>query len=509
MASVDPSAPQPPAQIHRFRIGANVLLQILLLVLLVGMANYVGIHRFRRWDFSKNQKYALSPVTKQLLRGLKKPVKAVVFFNAGAPVASDVGQLLREFEFASKKKFEVETVDPYNNVLRAKELAALYKFGSSDNIVILDYGGRSKFVPAQAMAEFEQGDTVAMMSGQPPRMRSFKGEQAITSALLELVEEKQNKVYLVGGHGEPAFDGDALQLFKTNCKRQNILLAPLNLNEVDAIPEDATSLLLIGARADISERENRIISEYWSKNGRLFVLLDPEGRTPRLDTFLLENCVAPTHDRILRTGMGVARDANQQLSLQAVVYPYTTGVYTERGREISKDLVGIDAQLPGPTQSLELDLKRAQTKNLRLVSLMESSKEFWGETEFIGSQETPFFDPNRDHRGPLVIASAVERGAVADRRVKVDTSRMIVAGNAAWVTDEGLRESAIGIDFAMNGLNWLLNREQLIGIAPKEKKPARLDLNERQLQQIALAVLIGIPGVVALAGFGAWIARRS
>jgi hypothetical protein len=73
-------------------------------------------------------------------------------------------------------------------------------------VLILDYDGRNKFVNAQEMAEV---DNSGMMFGQPPQIKAFKGEQAITSALLELTENKQNKLYLLAGHGEPELNTSA------------------------------------------------------------------------------------------------------------------------------------------------------------------------------------------------------------------------------------------------------------------------------------------------------------
>ncbi|MEY5011049.1 MAG: hypothetical protein RLZZ253_2188 [Verrucomicrobiota bacterium] len=508
-AEPNQNAAEKPARIHRLRIGTNVLLQTLLLLALVGMANYVALHRFKRWDFSRSQKFALSPVTKQILRGFRKPVRAIVFFNAGSPLAPDVSTLLREFEFASKKKLEVESVDPYLNVLRAKELAARYKFGSNENFVLLEYNGRTRFVQAQAMADLEQADPLGAFAGQTPRILAFKGEQAVSTALLELLEDRQNKAYYLIGHGEPGLDSEQVATFRNQCRRQNILLTPLNLSEVDSVPEDASCIVGFGARADFSEREIQMLTQYWSKNGRLFLLLDPDGRTDRLDTFLLENCVVPTHDRVVRNSMGFARDENQQIVIKPIVAASPGATFSEAGREVYKELSGITTQLLGPTQSFQLDPQRAHTKSLRLIPLLKSVKEFWGETEFLSPTETPAFDPTRDHPGPLDLAAAVEKGAVEDRRVNVETSRMIVVGNASWLSDEGLRQAQVGLDFALNSLNWLLNREQLIGIAPKEKNLVRLDLPKQQLQKVALAVLVAIPGLVALTGFAVWIARRS
>ena len=42
------------------------------------------------------------------------------------------------------------------------------------------------------------------MSGEPPKVTAFKGEQAITSALMELVEGKKNTIGYVLGHKEPS-----------------------------------------------------------------------------------------------------------------------------------------------------------------------------------------------------------------------------------------------------------------------------------------------------------------
>ncbi len=500
--------PGKSGQINRLQIGLNVFVQVIVVLALVLMINFIGFREFKRWDFSRNKKFALSSMTKGLLTSLPKQVKAVILFSPSSPISADINQLLREYEFASKKKFEVEIVDPYNNIQRAKELAAKYKFGNNENILILDYQGRTKFVPADAMAVFDRVDPVSAMAGQTPKLRAFKGEQAITSALLEITEEKQNKVYVISGHGEPELQSPDLLTFKSNVERQNIKLESLRLGETDKIPEDATGLMIFGPRADFSEREMKLLSEFWAKKGRLFILLNPEGHTTRLDSFLLGNGIAPTNDRVLRTATRPGRDENQQITSTPVVLISPIGEITAKGKEISKDLAGMRTGLIGLTESLQIDHSRAKAENLRIAPLIESDKAFWGETEYNG-KDMPYFDPKKDHQGPMTLAAGLEKGALADSAVKVDTSRMIVVGNATWLTDDGLKEVQLGLDFALNSLNWLLNREQLIGIPPKVKEPIHLDLDEDKLSQLALVVTILIPGVVAIFGFGVWVVRRS
>lgn len=499
-------------KIKRLQIGLNVVLQVLILTAIVIAVNYYSFRHFKRWDFSRSQKFALSSQTQNILKNLQKPVKAIIFFNNTSPVVgeiySDLLGLLKEYEYASNKKLTVEIVDPYRNITRAKDLAAQYKFGASESILILDYEGKSKFINASEMVDMEMGNP---MMGMPPEVKGFKGESAITSTLLELVEEKQKKVYIVGGHGEPDLNGPEITAFREYVKRQNIKMEPLKLGDVDAIPEDATALLIFGPRADYSELEVKRMADFWAKKGRLFVMLNPDAKTPRLYQWLSSVGVTPRGDFILKIGTRLALDANQQIRMQKGVIGDAVGAVPAASKEIMRDLVGIDTQFVGRSTSLNVDRAQEQIQKLRFTTLVEAGNTFWGETEYTrGDEKVPFNDPAKEAQGPLIMGVAVEQGAMADPRVKVDTGRMVVFGNAAFLTDDGLRVADVNLDIGLNALNWLLNREQTVGgIPPKEKKTVALTLTEPQLRQLALSLMLGIPGVVGLFGLVTWWSRRN
>src|SRR5947208_562417 len=63
------------------------------------------------------------------------------------------------------------------------------------------YKRRNKTVKASEMAEIDQS---GMALGEGPRVTAFKGEQAITSAMIDLVEGKKNTIGYVTGHKEPS-----------------------------------------------------------------------------------------------------------------------------------------------------------------------------------------------------------------------------------------------------------------------------------------------------------------
>jgi ABC-type uncharacterized transport system involved in gliding motility auxiliary subunit len=203
-----PNPPSKPAEINRLRIGVNVVLQTIIVVVIVLLINYLGFNRYRRWDLSGYNKYALSELTKKLLKSLKKEVKIYVFFSptsqsSGSELYYDLQNLLKEYEFAGKRKVQIETIDPYRNLTRTRELQVKYNFGADENLVILDYQNRKKILRVADMAEY---DPPGMFS-ETPQVRAFRGEQIITSALVELTEERETRIGFITGHGEPGLEG--------------------------------------------------------------------------------------------------------------------------------------------------------------------------------------------------------------------------------------------------------------------------------------------------------------
>src|SRR5246127_3715794 len=228
-------------KIGRVRIGLNVVVQIGLILFLAAMVNSFAFKHYKRWDFSRDQKYALSDKTKRLLHTLKDKMRITVFFSPNTPITADVQNLLTEYQYAGKGKIDVEQIDPERNLSRAKELFDKYKVVTDESLLVLDYDGRNKSVKASEMADIDQS---GMAFGEGPRVTEFKGEQAITSAMIDLVEGKKNTIGYISGHKEPSIaDGAApppflgqqqqppspISVLKTFIENENIKLQELNL----------------------------------------------------------------------------------------------------------------------------------------------------------------------------------------------------------------------------------------------------------------------------------------
>lgn len=485
------------SSIPRFRIGLNVLLQATLFLVIFGIVNYLGFNHFKRWDFSRDQKYTLGAQTQRVIANLKKPVHFIVYFSGASPITQDTINLLKEYTYASKKMIDVEVVDPFLAMTRAREIATQYKLRDNDNVVIVDTEGRNKFVNASAMAEFEPAINLV----DPPRLKTFKGEAAITSALIEITEPGVNRVYCLAGHGETALDSDAaINGLKAYIKRQNIQVEPLNFSSIESFPEDAKALFIIAPKYDFSDSDIQTLRHYWNeKHGRLFVALEPGSATPKLISFLAELGLIVNDDRVLKTvpirlAGGVFRGVLKEV----------TGDFVE-GSPITRRLVNASARLQGGSaQSMTLNEALSKAAGVELKPLIQASSGFWGETQYLN--ESVFFDPKEDHMNPVLAASA-EKGALIDPRLRVDTSsRLVAVGSSGFLDNQKLTEA--DLDFILNSLNWLLDREEIIGIAPKPVRNLALSLTESQLGSIAVIVMAAIPSFAAALGFFIWLKRR-
>src|SRR6266513_1518229 len=296
--------PRTRVKIGRIRIGLNVLVQIVLILFLVAMVNSFAFKHYKRWDFSRDQKYTLSDKTKRFLNTLKDRMRITVFFAPTTPITSDVQNLLTEYQYAGKGKVDIEHIDPERNLSRAKELFDKYKVVTDESLLILDYDGRNKTVKASEMADIDQS---GMALGEGPRVAAFKGKQAITGAMIDLVEGKKKILGYVLGHKEPPLtEGSAISILKTFIENENVQFKELNLLDLDAIPEDVKTVMIIGPQYDFSDREMRLLRNFWDKQGRILLLLDPAAKAPKLGAFVSELGVRVNDDRLmvfLRTGI--------------------------------------------------------------------------------------------------------------------------------------------------------------------------------------------------------------
>lgn len=479
----------------RFGIGLNVLIQVVLTLVLFFGVNYLSYQYYKRWDLTESGSHSLSTVTLNYLRKLSKDIEVTLVFPRNSELHEPVRALLEEYQRYGKKRVKVEEIDPVRDVDRAEQLKVESGLTLTQNGILVRTNKRQKYILEE---ELQVRD--ASKEGAP--VVGFRGEDAVTSSLIGLLEGEQKRLYMVVGKGsrsQEALEG-AGQSFADLARQQNFDLQVLNLSGVERIPEDAAALLLIGLRYDLAERELGMLRDYWrTERAGLLVLLDPNAATPRLNSLLSENGITPRPDRVLvaqSTSAGMRKEFAVEVGFSAA-------------SPVTQPLAGALTVLPGQTQSLALpaeDDQRIREQGLRVTALIRAADRFWGEREFLDGLPVAEVAAG-DTLGPVDVAASVERGAPSDDRLRVVSSRMVAVGNAEMLNPELMLAECL--DFVAISVNWIINRERLMGIPWKPKHAYRIQLNEQQNRTLFALTTFLMPALALMLGWLVWLARRS
>jgi len=472
---------------HRFWIALNTGTALLLAAVIILMLNYLSYRHYTRTDLSRTQRYALSPKTIGLLDSLDKPVNITVFFQPGNVLYEDIHNLLREYEFHSKK-LNIQWVDPDRDIALTEEMAVKYQV-TEPNVVVFQCGERN---------EYERTDEIAQIdaSSGVERIMVFRGEQSFSSAILGVVQQTAPSVYFLTGHGERDIENfdprGGFSGIQQLIERDNAEVHTLELSVEKKIPADCDVLIVAGAAQSMSETEAELISAWLRRSGRLMVLADA-GQTSGLETLLRDWGIRLRNDVVLDP-------ARTMTGREVFVSSYNNN-------HPVTDKLGTTAAIFHLPRSVEPETEQPQGADRPQVTpLAFSSDNSWSETQ---PEQSPakYDEETEDLPGPRSLAVAVEKGATAGLLdMQIRPARIIVFGDSGFVANGGLTGGDTSL--FMSSLNWLLNREQLMAIAPKQINDTRLKLTRTDTRILFLSAVCGIPALAALLGIILWMLRR-
>ena len=478
------------------RLGASGAGILLAIAVFLGV-NYLALRHWKRFDWTHTQIYSLSDTTKKILAGLKQPVQVTVFMTQGSSqLLPEVKELLARYQ-AAGPKIEVEYLDPRRNMARAEALVK--EAGIKDNTVVFRSGDRKKYVEESKLADF---DFSGMMGGGPPSVKAFKGEEAFTSAILSVTEAKQPKVYFTKGHGEAAIDsGERMRGFadaKQILERSNMTVGTWDGLGKDNLPADADLIIVGGPRTAFLEPEAGALEKYLAGGGHALLLLDP----------ILPGPVAPPPD--LGFG-GLLGKYGIKLGNDLVVDPANAlpmvGAETVLANRYGTS--PIVSSLSAEGLPVILPLARSVTKaekppeGFAEAMLVETSPEGWGETNLKNLDSGIKKDPE-DTQGPVSLAVSL---SAADAKNDAKMPRLVVIGNSRFAANGAIENQGNGILFA-NAAHWLVGSEKQVGIPPKSLAQTSLSMTDAQVNRIAWAAVVGLPGLAVLLGIWVWYRRR-
>ncbi|MEX2580932.1 MAG: Gldg family protein [Verrucomicrobiales bacterium] len=479
-------------RIERYRTAGLVLAQVILIFVVFSQINYLSCRRHVTWDLTQNQRFTLSDTTTGYLKSIGSEVHVVMAFLGSSELYPEVKGLLSEYDRIGGDALSAEYLDLSRSRARLTELKDTHRLEfNRDQIVIFGESDRIKTVSADEMVTRDGSGSVV----------EFKGEEVLTAALLEVTEQQQRKIYLVTGDRRA---DDLVQIaaqLQLLASAQNARLESLVLEGRTDIPADADVLFFPGNTSDVSERELEMVRAYWEgQEGGLVLFLDPNADTPNLNSMLRELGVAPNQDRVLSVVSIPGVTAKRTYDVPVALMP---------GAGPTRDLPALSTRLTGQTQSLEVlyedDLLHSE--NVRPRPLMIAGQGFWGETEFQADEVS--YNPDIDHGqpDPVFTAASVEKGLPGDADLREGASRLVVVGNANVISPDG-NTSKVAADFTMASINWVMNREELMGISPRKPTAYTLNISAADFGVIQSLMIFALPFTALIVGGFVWMRRR-
>lgn len=491
---------------RRWIEGSTLGVAIVLGAVLLGMVNYLGARHYARGDWTGSGLYTLSEKSRNVLEELTQPVDFVIFLAPEDPVYEPVRELLQRYAAASPE-VSVREVDPLRNLAEAQRLVDAYQIERQD-VVVVSSGEDRRVLDSAELAEW---DYSGMQQGLPPKLQSFRGEQAFTRAVLELTEARKPRLVYTTDHGERSLDDpslDGLSDLRRLLGSDNFDLVPwASLNQPE-VPEGADLVLVAGPRVPFLPSELESLDRYLAGGGRVLVLVDPN---------LSGTSIASGQDSgeedaagAQHPGLGLASwlaAHGVELGHDLVIDPQRTVLFS--GLEtFSADSYGehpVTSALRPTRLPVLFSLARSVTPAGEdgATTLVRTSLEGYGETDLGALPE--WQQDDADTAGPVSLAVAVE-GTTEDPAER--PWRLVVVGNSSFASNR-LLGSLANATLASNLFNWLVERQALLGIPAKEPEHVRLSLTGGQVRNLHLLVLLLLPGLAVAAGIWMrWRRRR-
>lgn len=318
---------------------------------------------------------------------------------------------------------------------------------------------------------------------EPSGTTSFAGESKITSALQYVTSDYIPTLYILGGHGETALD----ETLMTYITEDNYNTAALDLLTVEAIPADASALIINAPTNDISATEMEKINAY-VKTGGTVIMLTAYSDEPLNNLYALP----ASYGVNIVPGMLIEGNANYYMS----GYPYFIMPKIQNS-EISA-MMGSNLRVLLPyAQGLTVGNKPS---GVTVTSLLSSSGAAYSKLDAMNI--TSLEKEDGDQVGPFDLGVLIEDSATGAKIVWVTSTELLNS------QVDSLYVSGGNSTFFLSTLSYLCEKGVSVSIAAKSMQVEALVVSEMAANLWSIVIIAIIPlGTIAL-GLYIWAKRR-
>lgn len=245
----------------------RLLIVVLLIVLVVavnGLGSLLGLPRI---DLTADRVMTPSREALEIVRTIDTPA-TIIFIADDDSDDIWVGELSRRYADANDN-VSYKTMSTDSAALSA--LSAKTGLTLEVGNVVVESEKRCAVLTGDDLYSYDFDKSTYYMTGVKNYTRyDFTAQNALVNALLYVSRDDMPTLYMLTGHGEAQQNA---KLFMV-CRRNNISLRTLDLSEADAVPDDASALLISGSTAGYTAEEAALIDDYLAHGGKLMLMSD-------------------------------------------------------------------------------------------------------------------------------------------------------------------------------------------------------------------------------------------
>lgn len=509
-----PTDAAPPAWLDRLMNGP---IWVLLVVALFALVNYTAARHYRRWDWTSEQRFTLSPRSVEIARSLREPVELYVLLSARDPLYSETRELAERYAAVSPK-VRLHLIDPDRQRERLIALAQeldphlLDRTAEGRTLatagILVRRGNRHWEVEREQLQELGPATQGAEEGNDGSRLLNAKitVERRMSEALLQVDRERPTTLCFSSGHAEmPLASGDrAAAGLADDLRHLNFVVRETEVRGQTGVPADCDALLIAGPQRAWPREDADAVVRYLRGGGNVAMFLDP---------VVLEGRVVPTglEDVAGMAGIGlppavvVEADSDHLLPDSPPVH-FRADTWNEH--DITGDLRGASVLV-----GMARPVVRSEGSSTA-TSLVLTSPQAWGETAIAELLRT--FVPSKgpdDVQGPVSLAMAGMIGDGRSRGEGVASGRVVVVGSSEMVGADyfniRVRASVANANLAESVIGWVTARRELVNIPARSVDRAALLVSGRDLTKIGVYVMLLIPLAAALVGLAVSRARKN
>jgi ABC-type uncharacterized transport system involved in gliding motility auxiliary subunit len=475
----------------------NLLAQAVLFVTLFAGLNYLAVRYAWRFDLTENRAHSLSPETRAYLKNLSEPVRVIVTLTPDADneqVAQayrDISGLLREYGYATAGNERGRVTTEFLDVFQRRRDAEALGITDPNTILVL-CADRRRVVKLDELYDVKD-----------QQKQAFRGEQALTAAILDVSSPTKKKIYFLTGHGEMSLDDVSadrgLSALDAELTSRNFAVEPVDLAQLGKIPDDAAVIVIAGPQGRFDRFEQELLRQYLSNRaGRVLALLAP-GYPTGLDDLFFDWGVL-VDDVLVYDRSASGQSETGDLILPALAdHPLTSSL--------------LNYKIPlrfGPSRSVRADPGRTLDPNLVVTPLVATTEQAWGERNY-RERVVPVFNEGVDLPGRVTVVTASER--LPTRKIlggdfTIPSGRLVAFGSADWIANGRL--GVIGnLSFFMSAINWTTDRDVALNVPARPVSTFQLSLTAQQLQRLRYSLIFVLPGLAAALGLFVYWTRRN